>query len=95
MNVDNAVHVIEYGIEHRKELAADAECAIHILRRIEHSIVKHGTTFDHLLQVADNALKEVMNGDNSAETRFEIGERTAQKTLVPKDARLAGSSSTN
>lgn len=53
-----AVDALSYACEHKKEIAHGAETAIHVLRRIEHQIVKHNTTADHLLVVADKALHE-------------------------------------
>ena len=56
--VSLAVEGLEYGIEHRKELAKGAECGIHVLRRIEHLAVKHKTTADRILMAAEKALHE-------------------------------------
>ena len=51
-----AVEGLEYAIEHRKEIAQGSECAIHVLRRIEHLCVHHKTTADELLKAGENAL---------------------------------------
>ena len=59
MNFGVIVSALEFAIEHRKEIAADAECAIHVIRRIEHACVKHDTSVDHILVAADNFLQHV------------------------------------
>ena len=56
MNFGVVVSALTYAMKHRKELAADAECAIHLIRRIEHTVVKHRTTADDVLVAADKAL---------------------------------------
>ena len=56
MNFVNVVHALEWAIENRHEIASDAECAIHLIRRIEHACVKHETTADHVLVAADKML---------------------------------------
>lgn len=53
-----AIEGLEYAIEHKKEIATGAECAIHYLRRVEHKLVQHGTTADHLLVASEKALHE-------------------------------------
>lgn len=56
MNYLAVIQGLEFVVEHRKELAADAECAIHVIRRIEHLVVKHDTTADHVLVAAQTWL---------------------------------------
>ena len=39
MNFAAVVSALEWVVENRHEIAADAECAIHLIRRIEHACV--------------------------------------------------------
>ena len=59
MFIGNVVKGLAYIVEHRKEIASDAECAIHFLRRVEHLTVKHKTTADSILVEADKALTNI------------------------------------
>lgn len=59
MNIGLVVQGLEFAIQHRKELAADAEACIHFIRRVEHLIVKHDTTADKILVASDEALAKV------------------------------------
>ena len=59
MNFNNIVQALEFAYTHHKELASDIECGIHLLRRIEHGIVKHKTTADTLLVAADRMLTHI------------------------------------
>lgn len=56
MNIGLIIEGLKFIVEHRHEIAADAECAIHFMRRVEHTIVKHQTTADDILVSADSAL---------------------------------------
>ena len=59
MNFTNVVKALEFVIEHKHEIASDAECCIHLIRRIEHACVKHSTTADHVLVAADKMLTHI------------------------------------
>ena len=61
MNFTNVVKALEFVVNHKHEIAADAECAIHLIRRIEHACVKHSTTADHVLVAADKMLTHIAN----------------------------------
>ena len=63
MNFATIVEALGYVIEHRKELAKDAEIGIHLIRRIEHLCVRHSTTADKVLVAAGDALSAV-TGDS-------------------------------
>ena len=56
MNIGTVVNALTWVIEHRHEIASDAESAVHFLRRVEHLKVKHRTTADDVLVQADKAL---------------------------------------
>ena len=56
MNFGIIVSGLTEVIKHRKEIAADIECAIHFIRRVEHLTVHHKTTADTILVAADDAL---------------------------------------
>ena len=58
MNFENVVKVLSWAIANRHELASDAECAIHVIRRIEHSCVHHKTNVDALLVAAEKTLAD-------------------------------------
>ena len=60
MNFDLIVKGLGYVIEHRKEIASDAEAAIHFIRRVEHMCVHHNTTADTILVEADKALSSYL-----------------------------------
>ena len=64
MNFSVVVSALEFAIEHRKEIAADIECAVHLIRRIEHAVVKHDTTADRILMAVDNALEMTTKPEN-------------------------------
>ena len=53
-----ACEALEYGLAHRKEIAESAEIGVHVLRRIEHLIVKHNTTADQILVAAEKGLHD-------------------------------------
>ena len=59
MNIGVVVQAIEFAVEHRREIASDAEAAIHFLRRVEHICVHHKTTADKILVEADKMLGSV------------------------------------
>ena len=63
MNFGLIVDCLSYAVEHRKELAKDAEIGIHLIRRLEHICVKHSTTADKVLVAAGDALGAIA-GDN-------------------------------
>ena len=49
---------IEEIYENRKVISPPLEAAIHLLRRVEHGVVKHKTTADNLLVAGEKALHE-------------------------------------
>ena len=59
MNFSTVISALEFAIEHKHEIASDAEAAIHLIRRIEHACVKHSTTADHVLVAADTWLTQL------------------------------------
>lgn len=59
MDYSKIIKGLEWVIENRHEIAADAEATIHLLRRVEHLCVKHSTTADRILLAADDGLKKV------------------------------------
>ena len=65
MNASLVVGALEFAIEHRRELAADCEAAIHLIRRLEHMVVKHDTTADAILMAAEEAFAQVAVKDKS------------------------------
>lgn len=56
MNFTTIISALEFAIEHRQEIAAETEAAIHFIRRVEHACVKHDTTADKILLAADSFL---------------------------------------
>ena len=64
MNYGAVISAIEFAIEHRQEIAADLECAVHLIRRIEHACVKHDTTADSILVAVDKALEMTSEPQN-------------------------------
>ena len=63
MNFGVIVEALEFAVNHRKEIASDAEAAIHFVRRVEHLVVKHGTTCDKVLVEADKALSKLVQSE--------------------------------
>ena len=59
MNFGVAIQALEFAIQHGPEIAADLECAVHLLRRVEHACVRHKTTADTVLVAADHALEKL------------------------------------
>ena len=63
MNIGTVVSALTWAIENRHEIAADAESAIHFLRRVEHLCVHHKTTADTVLVEADKALSKLVQSE--------------------------------
>ena len=68
MNIGLVISALEFAVEHRKEIVADAEAAIHFLRRVEHTCVKHSTTADKILVSADNMLSAIRDAQETGTT---------------------------
>ena len=49
MNIEAIIEGLIWVGRHRKEIASDAECGVHFIRRVEHLLVKHKTTADTIL----------------------------------------------
>lgn len=68
MNIGTVVSALEFVVTHRKEIASEAEAAIHFIRRVEHLCVKHETTADHVLVCADNMLTAIRDAQETGAT---------------------------
>ena len=64
MNISIVIEALEFAVTHRKEIVADAEAAVHFLRRVEHLTVKHSTTADKLLVSADHMLTAIKDAQS-------------------------------
>lgn len=63
MNINAIIEGLIWVARHRKEIASDAECGVHFIRRVEHLLVKHKTTADTILVEADKALTKLASAD--------------------------------
>ena len=89
---------LAYVAEHKEELAKDAEIGIHFIRRVEHLVVHHRTTADTILKYAEEALDVIAQRAEHPDYEPQIKPPPVvkgQSPLVPPDARLVGSSSTD
>lgn len=59
MFIEAAVKGLAYLVEHRKEIARDAEATIQFLRRVHLSCTHHNCTIDDYAKHAEDALHKI------------------------------------
>ena len=82
MELDRLIMVLSDVVEHRHEYAAEAECAIHVFRRIERSMVHHKTTLDGVLCAAEKFL--AAEADVNRPPYRELGTAPSGTSAVPR-----------